>query len=67
VKLPNPEALNLIYGENSDAITRFESLSCQFEELFHREPEEFFTSPGRTEIIGNHTDHNGGGRYWQPV
>jgi galactokinase len=60
MKLPNQVVLNLIYGENTDSCTRFESLSRQFEELFLREPEEFFTSPGRTEIIGNHTDHNGG-------
>lgn len=24
------------------------------------EPKEYFISPGRLEIIGNHTDHNGG-------
>jgi galactokinase len=60
MKLPNPEALNRIYGESAESGLRYEALSRHFEELFHREPEEFFTAPGRTEIIGNHTDHNGG-------
>ena len=33
----------------------------RFRERFpNRTPEAFFTSPGRTEVIGNHTDHNGG-------
>jgi galactokinase len=60
MKQPSQEALNRIYGENAVSGIRFESLSNHFTELFHREPESFFTSPGRTEIIGNHTDHNGG-------
>ena len=32
----------------------------QFEKIYHHDHAEYFTSPGRTEIIGNHTDHNGG-------
>lgn len=36
-------------------------LKKRFEERFDAaSPEGFFSSPGRTEIIGNHTDHNGG-------
>lgn len=31
-----------------------------FEESFHYEPTRYFVSPGRLEIIGNHTDHNHG-------
>src|SRR5699024_11685106 len=27
---------------------------------FGREPEMFVSAPGRTEVIGNHTDHNRG-------
>jgi galactokinase len=60
MKRPNQEALNLLYGETTESGLRYEALSRHFEELFHREPEGFFTAPGRTEIIGNHTDHNGG-------
>ncbi|MBO4285978.1 MAG: hypothetical protein J5880_01440 [Bacilli bacterium] len=31
-----------------------------YEKAFHEGPSEYFISPGRLEIIGNHTDHNGG-------
>ena len=31
-----------------------------FEKKYHHDKAEFFTAPGRTEIIGNHVDHNGG-------
>jgi galactokinase len=60
MKLPDPKTLETIYGESVESGKRFERLTRHFEELFHQEAEEFFTSPGRTEIIGNHTDHNGG-------
>ncbi|MDE7373374.1 MAG: galactokinase [Clostridia bacterium] len=39
---------------------RFQSLIDAHEEYFCFPPEEFYSSPGRIEIIGNHTDHNGG-------
>src|SRR6056297_2479803 len=29
-------------------------------ELFNESPDHLFSSPGRTEISGNHTDHNNG-------
>ena len=35
-------------------------LSQSFKEVFGVEPEKEFASPGRLEIIGNHTDHNHG-------
>ena len=35
-------------------------LSKKFLEVFGYEPEKEFISPGRLEIIGNHTDHNHG-------
>ena len=31
-----------------------------FEKQFHQKPFRFFSAPGRTEICGNHTDHNHG-------
>ena len=31
-----------------------------FEKQFHQKPFRFFSAPGRTEICGNHTDHNKG-------
>ena len=61
---PNSEVLSGIYGKDaSRAKKRYESLTENFRKNFSSadgaEP-EYFTAPGRTEIIGNHTDHNGG-------
>ena len=39
---------------------RFQYLIDAHEEYFGVPAEEFYSSPGRIEIIGNHTDHNGG-------
>jgi len=39
---------------------RFHSLLCAHRATFGTDAEEFYSSPGRIEIIGNHTDHNGG-------
>lgn len=60
MRLPSKESLELVYGTKNDAITRFEDLGVQFKAYFNREDMEYFSSPGRTEIIGNHTDHNNG-------
>ncbi|MCR5370072.1 MAG: galactokinase [Clostridium sp.] len=55
------ERLREIYGnEAEEAGRRFAGLLKNFKEKFGKEPENYFTAPGRTEIIGNHTDHNGG-------
>ena len=35
-------------------------LRKNFEKYFGHDECEFFSAPGRSEIIGNHTDHNGG-------
>ena len=37
-----------------------EFLHGLYEKAFNASPSEYFISPGRLEIIGNHTDHNGG-------
>ena len=43
------------------AMKTLRELSSYFSEHFDgNAPDAFFTSPGRTEVIGNHTDHNGG-------
>lgn len=39
---------------------RYAKLSNNFENIFKVKPEKYFSSPGRTEIGGNHTDHNHG-------
>lgn len=37
-----------------------ELLNEKFYNIFHRRPEAWFSAPGRTEIGGNHTDHQHG-------
>ena len=34
--------------------------SAGFRSRFGAEPELFVSAPGRTEVVGNHTDHNKG-------
>ncbi|MCI2048535.1 MAG: galactokinase [Lachnospiraceae bacterium] len=59
--MPSEEALKKIYGDKAaEAADRFESLSATFGEKFGGNCASCFSAPGRTEIIGNHTDHNGG-------
>ena len=53
--------LEALYGEESArAKKRYEHLREKYTEEFGAAELRFFSSPGRTEIIGNHTDHNGG-------
>lgn len=55
---PDIEAL---YGEESErARKRYAHLQEKFTEEFGEAELRYFSAPGRTEIIGNHTDHNGG-------
>lgn len=59
--IPTSEALTRVYGEDAGrAATRLSELAARFEEKFGAGDPEYFTASGRTEIIGNHTDHNGG-------
>ena len=65
MSFPTNEALNRIYGAEADkAEERYRHLEKMFGESFpdaaDKESLRYFTAPGRTEIIGNHTDHNGG-------
>lgn len=39
---------------------RFSGLVKMFRMQYSAEPERFFSAPGRTEVCGNHTDHNRG-------
>lgn len=39
---------------------RYNKLYEDFGRIFGERPEKYFSSPGRTEISGNHTDHNNG-------
>lgn len=38
----------------------YESLKAWFAEVYGEEPVFLFSAPGRTELCGNHTDHQGG-------
>ena len=58
--MPAKEVLERVYGESEKSGKRFLHLATRFAENFGDAKVEFFTSPGRTEMIGNHTDHNGG-------
>lgn len=53
-----------LYGTNPSELARnserYTGLLKQFNSTFGEKDPEFFTSPGRTEIGGNHTDHNWG-------
>ena len=39
---------------------RIANLIEEYRSVFHAVPERFFSAPGRTEICGNHTDHQRG-------
>lgn len=57
------EKLTLIYGEKDILSQRERYINAidEFEVLFGKDREiELFSAPGRTEIGGNHTDHNHG-------
>src|SRR5450759_1195736 len=53
-----------LYGVNSSVLKeqadRYSSLMNEFNTVFSKDDVELFSSPGRTEIGGNHTDHNYG-------
>lgn len=52
---------NALYGRCDDeCINRFYELEKMHNEVFGTSDVDFFSSPGRIEIVGNHTDHNGG-------
>ncbi len=58
------ERLKKVYmtdGAAKAQAARYISLAKDFEEIFgNRENIRFFSAPGRTEVGGNHTDHNHG-------
>jgi len=37
---------------------RYENAALEFQKLYGEKPKYFFSAPGRTEVCGNHTDHN---------
>ena len=55
----NADRIHALYAGTSQ-LERYEGLAEFFRARFQREPEAFVSAPGRTEVIGNHTDHNHG-------
>src|SRR5512133_1962750 len=57
-------ALKSLYGNDAAELAkqseRYRTLLKQYSNVFGEGAVEFFSSPGRTEIGGNHTDHNYG-------
>ena len=49
-----------LYKDLNTATARLEATKNSFEEHFGVKPTRFFSAPGRTEVSGNHTDHNYG-------
>ena len=60
MNIPSNERLEKVYGEGVESAARFTALAENFKKRYGYDEAEFFSSPGRTELIGNHTDHNGG-------
>lgn len=56
------EDFNLLYSEIENSIKRYSEACDKFAELFgeNREEVRLFSAPGRTEVGGNHTDHQHG-------
>ncbi|MDE6301962.1 MAG: galactokinase, partial [Clostridia bacterium] len=50
----------IFHTDGSAQKERFIGLLDAHKDCFKVDGEEFYSSPGRIEIIGNHTDHNGG-------
>ena len=55
----NAERMSALYA-GVDQTARYEALADAFKAQFNREPELFVSAPGRTEVVGNHTDHQNG-------
>ena len=57
-------AFKYIYGCNEEILDfqyeRYDKLICKHKDYFGENDLHFFSAPGRTELGGNHTDHNNG-------
>lgn len=59
--IKNTQVLKKLYGEGARTqLERYEHAMERFEALFGEGDVTFFSTSGRSEIIGNHTDHNQG-------
>ena len=55
----NAARMKALYA-GEDPFARYSALADAFRARFGREPEMFVSAPGRTEVVGNHTDHQNG-------
>lgn len=64
INLEFEDKLIKLYGSNSSIINyqkeRYLKLVFKYENLFGKDKLIFISTPGRTELSGNHTDHNNG-------
>ena len=49
-----------LYGDDAGQRQRYKRISDEFTAMFSHEPNRYFSASGRTEVGGNHTDHNHG-------
>lgn len=57
----NKVTLNQLYGAQCDIqAKRYACAKEEFIKQYSCEPKRYFSAPGRTEVSGNHTDHNHG-------
>lgn len=54
------EKIELLYDNVEETKERYLNAISTFKKLYKRENFNIFSAPGRTEIIGNHTDHQRG-------
>ena len=53
--------LNSLYGrKNVSELDRYKAVLTQFKQLYAQNSAYLCSSSGRVELVGNHTDHNGG-------
>ncbi len=61
-QIPSDTALIALYGENALSAQkgRYMQLCAEFKHFFGDKTLRYFSAPGRSEVCGNHTDHNRG-------
>lgn len=55
----NAQRISALYA-GKDQLPRYAALADDYRAHFGGEPEMFVSAPGRTEVVGNHTDHQNG-------
>lgn len=58
--MPTRTLSELYEGKYNEQRKRYEDACVEFIKIYKEKPTRFFSAPGRTEVSGNHTDHNHG-------